>query len=132
MIEHIKYCYESGQIKQEQYFLNGIMHRVGGPADLHYYESGQIAREYYFINSEYHRFDGPAIIYYDKFGQITVGEYFINDILLENFEKYGKDKIFEYIKIYPQYIRQVSAIVRHNNWLNEEQTLLLETIDVFD
>ena len=33
-------------------FLNGIQHRIDGPAYIWYYESGQIEKEDWYINSK--------------------------------------------------------------------------------
>jgi len=39
-----------------RYFLNGVLHRISGPAVV--YKSGG---QYYYLNGEPHRIGGPAV-----------------------------------------------------------------------
>ena len=121
----------SGKIQTEIYWVRDKAHRVNKPAIIDYYPSGQVSYESYCIKDKNHRLDGPARIDYDESGKIESEEYWINDTHLNKFEKYGKEKIFEYIKEFPQFIKEIEILARHNNWLNENQILLIKTMNVF-
>jgi antitoxin component YwqK of YwqJK toxin-antitoxin module len=160
-----KKYYDSGHLYKETYFLDNIVHRDDGPAEICYYPSGKIASEEYYVNGKRHRINGPAYITYEEYGDIiseqhwindmahrldgpafiqhyeydiTRETYFVNDICLEDFEEYcyysqpqlQKQKIFEYLQIYPQYRKEVELLARHNNWLNKKELELLTCMDM--
>ena len=110
-----KKYYDSGHLYKETYFLDNIVHRDDGPAEICYYPSGKIASEEYYVNGKRHRINGPAYITYEEYGDIiseqhwindmahrldgpafiqhyeydiTRETYFVNDICLEDFEEY--------------------------------------------
>jgi hypothetical protein len=70
--------YENGNIKYEDYYLNGKQHREDGPADIGYYENGNIKYEAYYLNGKIHKEDGPAYIEFFKSGKISFEEYRLN------------------------------------------------------
>ena len=132
-MHNFKY-YKSGKIHLEEYLVNGIYHRLDGPACIWHYEDGQIQKECYYINRDIHRLDGPAIIWYYEDGKIKEEYYHLhNNYLykLENYKPFSIEKLFEYIKEYPKYIKEIELLARHNNWLDEEQLFLLNTITTF-
>ena len=51
--EYIVNYYDNGNIRNEQYRLNGKLHRENGIAYKSYYESGNIWRKEYFLNGKY-------------------------------------------------------------------------------
>ena len=75
--KHI-YCYENGKVGQEWYYLNGVKHRVDGPAYISYYMNGEMSMECYRLNGNSHKVDGPADIYYYESGKVK-GEYYYLD-----------------------------------------------------
>jgi antitoxin component YwqK of YwqJK toxin-antitoxin module len=52
--------YENGNIKYEDYYLNGKIHKEDGPAYIEFFKSGKISFEEYRLNGKWHREDGPA------------------------------------------------------------------------
>jgi len=42
--------FENDSKKTELYYSSGKLHRVGGPAEIHYYENGNIRRQVYWEN----------------------------------------------------------------------------------
>ena len=73
----IKY-YESGKKQREYWYINGLYHRVDGPAYISYYESGEVAQEYWYLNGISHRVDGPAYRLYYESGKIEEEEWYLN------------------------------------------------------
>ena len=65
------------------------LHREDGPAEIWYYESGEIMNELYYINGKRHRLNGPAVIWYNRSGEIEYKYYYINNIeyLKEEYNK---------------------------------------------
>ena len=123
--------YTSGEIRTKRYYLNDQLHRENGPAIIDYYKSGKIKYKSYIINNYGHRLDGPARSWHDESGEIEQTNYYVKGIYLLCFELYGKDKIFKYIQNFPQFIKEIEILARHNKWLTEEQIVLLNTISVF-
>jgi hypothetical protein len=84
-----------------------------------------------------HRLDGPAIIWINKTEKNISSSWYIHDIFLGNFEEYytssgiSQKLIFEYVQIYPEYIKEIELLARHNNWLNEKELELLNCADMF-
>jgi antitoxin component YwqK of YwqJK toxin-antitoxin module len=128
------YYYENGVILEKSYFINGENHRDnGGPAQINHFESGELQYEAYLIKGMRHRLDGPAEIMYYKSREIRYEHYYIDDLLLFEFENYRNNtgKLFRYIEKYPNYIKQIERLARHNNWLTEEQLLILSGLSFF-
>ena len=92
-MEHRIERYPNGNIKFEQYRVDGKLHRNDGPAAIEYYENGDKKYEEYLINGKYHRNDGPAIIKYSENGNIQYEEYYLNGnhISLETVQNMIKD-----------------------------------------
>ena len=85
--------YSNGQIKSEQYFLNGKYHRENGPAFIFYYKNGKISYEYYYLNNKCHRENGPAYISYYRDGKIEREDYYLNNVFFtkSNSETFQQD-----------------------------------------
>jgi hypothetical protein len=70
-------------------------------------------------------------------GNINYTQWFIEDVYLGSFHFYYSnyktftESIFAYIKDYPKYINEIETLVRYNNWLTEEQILLLRALCMF-
>ena len=62
--------YSNGQLKSEQYHLNGKYHRIDGPAYSRWYSNGQLKSEQYLVKDKHHRTDGPCHRYWDENGQL--------------------------------------------------------------
>lgn len=72
----VKY-YEDGRVKRKEYYTSGKLHnRVGGPAVIEYYENGNVKCEEYYDDGELHRADGPAVIKYYEDGKIKEESYY--------------------------------------------------------
>ena len=48
----------------EEWRLNGLLHRVDGPAEIYYRENGKIWWKNWYLKGKRHRIDGPARISY--------------------------------------------------------------------
>jgi len=85
------YTKETGLVETDDHFdfTDLTWHRGDGPAIIEYHENGNIRYEEYWVNGRRHRFDGPAIIVYNANGDIIYESYFINDIEYskENYHK---------------------------------------------
>ncbi len=80
--------YPNGRIKVRKYYVDGVLHREGGPAVIEYYEDGKIKEERYYFKGKCHRTDGPAIICYNPDGSIEEEIFAENDyIKAEDFLK---------------------------------------------
>jgi antitoxin component YwqK of YwqJK toxin-antitoxin module len=125
--------YYSGAIKSKLYFLNSSYHRIDGPAFIGYYESGKILTETYYNYGKYHRLNGPAYIEYAESGEIQYERYYVNHIHVYGFRSkhIQKDKLFEYIHKYPDYIKEIEMLASHNHWLSEKELELLSCMDMF-
>ena len=44
-VKPITSYYSNGNKRRESWFLNGNLHRVDGPAIIHYYKSGKVEQE---------------------------------------------------------------------------------------
>ena len=71
--------YPNGNKMRENWYLEGICHRVDGPATIYYYASGKIEREVWYLNGQLHRIDGPAIIDYSELYGIRRERWYLNN-----------------------------------------------------
>jgi len=69
---------KDNMIDEEDYRLDGKLHREDGPAQTFYFKNGQIIHEFYYLNGKHHREDGPAEIRYIN-GKIERKYYYLND-----------------------------------------------------
>jgi hypothetical protein len=79
----------NGNIILEQWYQNGLLHRVGQPASIKYNRHGNVVMEIWALNDFIHNTEGPAIIYYNNHGGITRLKWFINGLEMteEDFNK---------------------------------------------
>jgi len=137
--------YNNGNIKNEIWYKNNIIHKDNGPAKIYYYENGNIDREIWYYNGIIHNNNGPAKIYYYENGNIDTEIWFqygkryrengpihINydengNILLESWYgelKYRNDGPI-YISYYPYYIdeQNINQTVykRQEIWILDEE-----------
>ncbi len=79
----IKPITDDDPFKQEQWWLNGERHRIGGAATIISDETGIIERSWY-VNGKLHRENGPAIEHGTNIDtpeeQITEYHWFLNDV----------------------------------------------------
>lgn len=89
-----------------EYFIHGIRHRDGGPAQIRFNEKGEIKEYYYFSNGKIHREDGPAVkigdtFYHYKNGlrhredgpafyEVGCHKYYLNDRLIKTVTQNGE------------------------------------------
>jgi antitoxin component YwqK of YwqJK toxin-antitoxin module len=73
---HIEY-YKNGNIKNEDYFINGINHREDGPAYTVYYENGNIEFKDYYLNGTEHKKYIPSQVDYNEDNSLK-SEFIIN------------------------------------------------------
>ena len=71
--------YQSGEVRYEQYYLDGKLHRVDQPAYISYYQSGEVYYEYYYLDGKIHRIDQPASIEYYQSGEVRYERYFLDN-----------------------------------------------------
>jgi hypothetical protein len=128
--------YFSSPKMHEKYDFNKLIHRMISKEKI---ISVNHVQETYFLGDNRHRIDGPAHIYYIR-EKIYSSDWYIYNKLLFSFAEYCKGKIskndhakmlFRYISYFPQYIEEIKMIARHNQWLTEDQILLLEAINMF-
>jgi antitoxin component YwqK of YwqJK toxin-antitoxin module len=74
----LTWYYESGQLKEEKYCVDGKRHRLDAPAVTKYYESGQLKEESYFVDGKIHRLDAPAVTKYYESGQLKEESYWVD------------------------------------------------------
>lgn len=66
-----------GDTFQQQWHHTGLLHRIGGPADVTS-RNGIVAWEQWMQHGKHHREDGPASILYDKHGNAEVELYYLH------------------------------------------------------
>lgn len=62
----------------EKWYLYGKCHRIDGPAEIRFDKRGGFYQESYYIEGKLHRSDGPAVIYRDISGDVYREEYWVN------------------------------------------------------
>jgi len=106
-MEPKKEYYNTGELKSEQWLVDGVLHRVDGPAIIIYYQGNGGKRyecwrrnnknhrvggpaftwyygdekpeqEQWYVNGIHHRIDGPANVYYYFDGKINHKLWYIN------------------------------------------------------
>jgi antitoxin component YwqK of YwqJK toxin-antitoxin module len=70
--------YNNGNIKNQIWYQNNIIHKENGPAKIYYYQDGTIDREIWYYYGIIHRNDGPAKIYYYENGSVDTEIWFQN------------------------------------------------------
>jgi len=68
-----------GRISSEYYYINGLLHRLDGPAYI-CNEILDFNHQCYHVNGLLHRLDGPAIIGYYPDGNIKNEQYYVNGV----------------------------------------------------
>jgi len=76
--EYIVEYYDNGNIRNEQYRLNGELHNKNGIALKSWHENGNICREEYRLNGKLHNPNGIAYKSWFENGNIWAEEYYIN------------------------------------------------------
>lgn len=61
----------------------GSFHRLDGPARRSWYPGGQVRYEEWYVNGDYHRLDGPAYRGWDERGQLEDEVWYINGVRYE-------------------------------------------------
>lgn len=56
--------YSNGKIKRSVWFKGYLSHRIEAPAIIHYSEDGLVTKEEYYFNGKLHNLNGPACINY--------------------------------------------------------------------
>lgn len=90
--------------------------------------------QFWYLGDRIHRVDGPATLITNSNNEVIEGCWIINERCLYNFHEYFSksnivESIFNYIEIYPHLIDQVIMIVKANNWFDETQLLLLQSMN---
>ena len=97
----------------------------------------------YFLGDKCHRLDGPAVEtlpcniknytdFDDWYVLGTIIHYFNYHMAKKTKKKDIPNILFNYIRIYPEFIKEIELLARHNNWLSEDQLMLLTTISIFN
>ena len=81
--------YKNGQLRSEEYRIDGKNHNENGPAYRSWYDNGKLRSESYYINGKLHNENGPAYKYWYKNGQLMSESYYIDGKKLtkEEFDK---------------------------------------------
>jgi antitoxin component YwqK of YwqJK toxin-antitoxin module len=74
--------YNNGIVVRETWFKNGFIHRIDGPAHIEHYEHGIIANMYWYIDGKLHRDDEPAVTIYDETGDVVSEKFYNNGICI--------------------------------------------------
>lgn len=78
-IKRFKRYKNKDMIFLEEYYINGKVNRINGPAIIRYRNDGTIVQEQWFKDGKTHRKNGPAVIEY--FGKkVNCEQYYINGI----------------------------------------------------
>jgi len=70
--------HDTGELYDEEWWVDNKLHRIDGPAFIRYYLSGEKKHEEWWVDNKIHRIDGPACIYYNNDGTIWLETYHIN------------------------------------------------------
>ena len=73
----LEYWYENGQLRDQEYYINGQRHNERGPAYQRWHDNGQLWKQEYCINGQLHNEQGPAYQLWHKDGQLWFQEYWI-------------------------------------------------------
>ncbi len=93
---------------------------------------------YTLSNGDYHRLDGPAYISItESYGDSLptyVEDWNAGYGWIAGFKTShkSKEKLFEFVNNNPYLMKSIELLARHNNWLNEEELLLLSSLRVFN
>ena len=130
-----EFFYNSGNVKTELQYENGVLHCLNGPAVVKYDEIGNITQELFYENGKLSRQnnkdnpDGPSKIYYYTTGIVKEEHYFINDkydsknnLTLIKYYNNGiiKSKFYNYSKynVINKYYR--NGRIESENWYDKE------------
>jgi hypothetical protein len=71
--------YPSGKLWYKHYRLNGVLHRLDGPAHIIYSDNkdNSVRTETYIVNSKIHRVDGPAVLEYNQVGSLFFETFYL-------------------------------------------------------
>ena len=70
----------TGNKEREEYYIDGIRHRIDGPAVIKWYKTGSNQSQETTSNGKWHRDKGPAIIKWNEDGEKYDEQYYITDI----------------------------------------------------
>ena len=91
----------------ETYYVDGLKHRIDGPAYILWYLDGTMHREHFYVKDHLHRTDGPALTVYRESGHIFSESYYIHDM-------FHREDGPAYIEYY-NYTKQPSYIAYYSN-----------------
>jgi len=72
-LDYEKGFYDSGELWQEGWYLNGKLHNEEGPARIYYRRDGSVRWKEWFLDGKRHNEEGPAFIGYREDGSV-IGE----------------------------------------------------------
>lgn len=76
------FCRNKNVLLREQWYVDGALHRIGGPAETVFDEFGKKVMESYWLNGIAHRQDGPCQVQFDaKTGNVCSEIYKKNGLL---------------------------------------------------
>jgi antitoxin component YwqK of YwqJK toxin-antitoxin module len=72
--------YPTGEKLSETYYLNGLKHRIGGPAYIVYHSNGNIKILKWYENDKTHNVDDAAFVSFYENGKVHVKKWYLNDL----------------------------------------------------
>jgi hypothetical protein len=82
--------FPNGILKFEEWWFDGHLHRVDGPAFMGWHQNGQISAEEWFLNGQYHREDGPAQQCWYSDGRIAYHRWYIDGLFYSSVQEWAK------------------------------------------
>jgi antitoxin component YwqK of YwqJK toxin-antitoxin module len=70
--------YPNGNVRFQEWRLNGKYHNEESPAYISYYENGNIAYQDWYLDGNCHNEEGPARISYYEDGKVEFREWFLD------------------------------------------------------
>ncbi len=72
--------YETGELWSKKWSINGVYHRIDGPAIIDWFPNGRIKAKLWVLNGKSHCWCGPAMLYFGKTGGILHEQWCINGV----------------------------------------------------
>jgi len=89
-----RYWHRNGHIISEVSYKHGKLHNPNGVALRTWFDNGQIATEQYYLNNKFHNLNGVALKSWNPSGVMKIESYYINGVKLtkEEFENRNNPK----------------------------------------
>jgi len=91
-LDYEKTFYDSGELWQERWYLDGKLHNDEGPAIICYRRDGSVRWKEWFLDGKRHNEEGPTIICYREDGCVEWEKWFLDGV--EYSEEEWRDLMF--------------------------------------